>query len=1005
LYLLSKYRTQLEKSETPVSLTPAFGAYFANSPQGTITPQNPPGALPQDTGTALQKFVNGLPGLTSANANNLGQYIPVADPDTTTFPGSDYYVIGIAQHQEQMHGNLPGTGYGSGTHVRGYEQLNNGTVLGGATDKTPHYMGPMIIAQTDRAVRFLAENLLPVGNLWLPVDVQTLMGNGPIPGYPGQNFAQNRAVIHLHGARSPWISDGTPHQWFTPTGTTYNVNRGVSYQNVPDMWFDVAGNVVPAGSVGASNDPGAGKGTLYYSNQQSSRLIFYHDHDFGATHYTVYAGLAAPYLLHDAPEDALIASGVIPNAATMNLPTTQGGVSVYNWGIPMVIQDKTFVPKNVATLTSGGDPAWNPAALGFPAGTGLYGDLWIPHIYESNQSFMSQTAGPADGRWDYAAWLPNGLAITPPMQLLPGEAADYSNPETYTTCTTPEAFMDTPVVNGTAYPAMQVEPRRYRFRILNACNERILNLQVYFAADGGGFGGLGGTGATATATINANGQVTAINVGAAGSGYTNPPGVFIQGGGGYGAAARAVVGTGGLAGQVVGYVVDSVGSGYTTAPSVVVGSSAEVTMRQAPGTSGINFNLIPDAANVGPQMIQIGSESGLLPAPVVWNDPNNVLGQNPSLNSIYCDYETNRLVPTFGNVLHTNLIVGPAVRTDFVVDFSACPPGTKLILYNDAPAPFPGVDQRWDYFPNGNDYTGGASDVGKNQTMATGGAAYVQPGYGPNTRTIMQFQVVPQTGTADTYNATSMLTALNTQLPTAYAASQPPFIIPKDTAHYGQVNNDWSTGLFARWKDINEGFDLWGLMNAALYVFNTKPTGETALGVPGIGSVGGYAAAPTEILQNNTPQVWKFVHNGVDTHFIHFHLFDVQVINRTDSAGAIVSGPYPDETGWKETIRVNPLETTWVALRPRLPVLPFAIPLSRRPLSPAFSWGAPGQGPPATGLMAGFDTTYDTNGMYNFGHEYVYHCHLLGHEDNDMMRAMIVSPPITEGALDLLLLQ
>ena len=43
----------------------------------------------------IRKFVDSLPGLGSANANNLGQYIPIATPDTTTFPGSDYYEIGL----------------------------------------------------------------------------------------------------------------------------------------------------------------------------------------------------------------------------------------------------------------------------------------------------------------------------------------------------------------------------------------------------------------------------------------------------------------------------------------------------------------------------------------------------------------------------------------------------------------------------------------------------------------------------------------------------------------------------------------------------------------------------------------------------------------------------------------------------------------------------------------------------------------------------------------------
>ena len=29
-------------------------------------------------------------------------------------------------------------------------------------------------------------------------------------------FKDNRATLHLHGGVTPWISDGTPHQWITP---------------------------------------------------------------------------------------------------------------------------------------------------------------------------------------------------------------------------------------------------------------------------------------------------------------------------------------------------------------------------------------------------------------------------------------------------------------------------------------------------------------------------------------------------------------------------------------------------------------------------------------------------------------------------------------------------------------------------------------------------------------------------------------------------------------------
>ena len=38
---------------------------------------------------------------------------------------------------------------------------------------------------------------------------------------------------------------------------------------------------------------------------------------------------------------------------------------------------------------------------------------------------------------------------------------------------------------------------------------------------------------------------------------------------------------------------------------------------------------------------------------------------------------------------------------------------------------------------------------------------------------------------------------------------------------------------------------------------------------------------------NDGTQIWKITHNGVDTHPIHFHLFDVQLINRVGWDGII----------------------------------------------------------------------------------------------------------------------
>ena len=150
-----------------------------------------------------------------------------------------------------------------------------------------------------------------------------------------------------------------------------------------------------------------------------------------------------------------------------------------------------------------------------------------------------------------------------------------------------------------------------------------------------------------------------------------------------------------------------------------------------------------------------------------------------------------------------------------------------------------------------------------------------------------------------------------------------------------------------------------------------------------------YVDPPTELFSNGEVQIWKITHNGVDTHPIHFHLFEVQVINRVGWDG-FIRLPDPNELGWKDTIRVSPLEDTIVAIRLTLPQVPFVQPNSVRPLNPSTPLGS----------MMGFsqiDTqtggplaTPTTNQLYNFGHEYVWHCHILSHEENDMMRSIVV---------------
>ena len=45
----------------------------------------------------------------------------------------------------------------------------------------------------------------------------------------------------------------------------------------------------------------------------------------------------------------------------------------------------------------------------------------------------------------------------------------------------PEFFGDTMLVNGLVYPSVHLEQRRYRLRVLNACNSRFCRLRLFYA--------------------------------------------------------------------------------------------------------------------------------------------------------------------------------------------------------------------------------------------------------------------------------------------------------------------------------------------------------------------------------------------------------------------------------------------------------------------------------------------------------------------------------------------
>ncbi|TLN02211.1 laccase [bacterium] len=912
----------------------------------------------------LRKFVDTLPGLNTAN--NLGQMIPVAIPDTTAYPGSDYYEIELVQYRERMHSDLPALNNANkmdatsgGTLLRGYRQTNTTD----ANLLTPHYLGPLIIAQKDRPVRIKFTNSLPTGsggNLFVPTDT-SIMGAGEGPKLANGNtcdpetencamFPQNRANLHLHGGRTPWISDGTPHQWITPAGEITPFKKGVSVQDVPDM------GVQPDGSQ-----------TYYYTNQQSARLLFYHDHAWGITRLNVYVGEAAGYLIQDPVELAMVNGGTINGRtfAAGTIPADQ---------IPLIIQDKTFVDpatiKNTDPTWAWGSTAPTPLA-GAPTVSGegmnpVLGDLWWPHVYMPAQNPYNpdMSGASAMGRWHYGPWFfpPTPTCGTPgatkPLCVEVGPVANpYFDPncvpdetlvENNNFCQPPlmpgtpntswgaEAFLDTMLVNGTAYPKVTLDPKPYRFRVLNASHDRFVNLQLYLA-DG-----------------------TQVN---------------------------------------------------PACPTCA--SNTEVKMvPAAPGTPGFPDNWpgdgreggVPDPATRGPAWIQIGSEGGFLPQPVVLPNHPVMWNVDPTMFNV-------------GNVLQQNqgggtLILGPAERGDVIVDFSKFA-GKTLILYNDAPTAFPALDPHYDYYTGAPDRT----DIG--------GAPAIPVGVAPNIRTVMQITINPgadSSAPVDDYNP-AILTRLQEAFKTT-ASSPGAFESGQDKVVVGQAayntsyNNTFPT-TFPYWglsritdsaisfKDPNNititnfamepkaihdemgaTFDDYGRMSAKL-----------GLEVPFV-----HAANQNFVLQNyvdpstenvnSDVQIWKITHNGVDSHPVHFHLFDVQVLNRVGWDG-FIRLPDANELGWKETVRVSPLEDTIVALRPITPTVPFTLPNSVRPLNPAFPLGSEMGFSQIDPLTGGPLTTPNINQLTDFGHEYVWHCHILSHEENDMMRPVIFRPPTT----------
>jgi hypothetical protein len=148
----------------------------------------------------------------------------------------------------------------------------------------------------------------------------------------------------------------------------------------------------------------------------------------------------------------------------------------------------------------------------------------------------------------------------------------------------------------------------------------------------------------------------------------------------------------------------------------------------------------------------------------------------------------------------------------------------------------------------------------------------------------------------------------------------------------------------------------------------------------------GSLVGSTENPQVGATEVWEIANTTMDTHPIHLHLIQYRMIDRrafrkeeyrllalgrryeppvapfvTNGPTMMGHTPRPQEAAWKDTLLMHPGEVTRILCK----------------FAPQDSVATPGVN------SFGFDPTVDPG--------YVWHCHILEHEENDMMRPLMAS--------------
>jgi FtsP/CotA-like multicopper oxidase with cupredoxin domain len=388
-------------------------------------------------------------------------------------------------------------------------------------------------------------------------------------------------------------------------------------------------------------------------------------------------------------------------------------------------------------------------------------------------------------------------------------------------------------------------------------------------------------------------------------------------------------------------------------------------------------------SNSAPDIWQIGSDGGLLPNPV------NINSFTPFSWIPQAEYAEPPFSAPWGKQVFDSprLFVGPAERMDVIIDFTDFK-GQTFTLINDAPFPFPGGDD-----PEGSQ------------------------------EFIMQFRVLGKATSKD-----KSFDPAEDSLTNNFVA------LTDGDGHLapGVTINLTRRLVLIEQEDPNSGGPVWALQNNVNYNGINPYTNEP---IPGSIPVEDGMLNVTELPRNGSTELWEIINLTPDAHPIHVHLIQFQLLNRqvinigdvtppfvnggyrqntyeqawidqgfpdgtlygagspflytTPIAGALggnpavpladlaaVYSPDPNEFAWKDTIKVFPGTITRVVMR----FAPQNIPVGGV---------TPGQNKFSFDPTAGLDVKHDSFG-YPGGPGYVWHCHIIDHEDNSMMRPYLV---------------